>query len=97
MIDEYEDIAVDSDFALDMNCDIEDGKTLRGPFKQNLSVESSNNSNYCNLGKMLRVIEEATGESKGTLKKLNEHAFHNSLKNWRDLCCCSRKRRHSEL
>ena len=82
MINAHEKITVDYNFVLHMNFDIEDVKTLRGTFKQNVGVASIINSKYCDKNKILRLEEEATSESKDALTKLTESTLRNSLKNW---------------
>ena len=69
MINENEEISVNSNFVLDMNCDTKHGKTLRCTFKQKLGVSSMANSNYYNKGKLLRIMEEVNSVSKDALTK----------------------------
>ena len=56
MIDEYEEVFIDSNFVPDLNCELEDGKHLRDNFKQNLSDESSNNLNNHNKDTLLNAM-----------------------------------------
>ena len=68
-----------------MNFDIEDGKTLRGTFKQNLGVASTINSKCYDKNEILRLEEEVTSESKDALTKLIDSVLRNSLQNWYNL------------